>query len=71
VGTNHKQSERCRKWTAIKQDRLTKERDSIVIKGTMFTINNTPIKTVDEFEYLGRILDKNDNDWPGVRRAIK
>jgi hypothetical protein len=37
----------------------------------MFTINNTPIKTVDEFKYLGRILDKNDNDWPAVCHAIK
>jgi hypothetical protein len=59
----HKQSEWCRKWTAIKKDHLTKEKNKIVIKGPVFTINNTPIQTFDEFQYLGRILDGNDNDW--------
>jgi hypothetical protein len=36
----------------------------------MFTINNTPIKTVDEFKYLGRNLYKNETDWPAVHQAI-
>jgi hypothetical protein len=37
-----------------------------MIEGTIFTIN----WTVGEFKYLGRILDRSDNDWPAIRQAI-
>jgi hypothetical protein len=66
VGTQHKQSEGCRRWTTIKQEQLESERNKIVIESTQFTINNKPIKNTDEFKYLGRILEKNDNDWPAT-----
>jgi hypothetical protein len=42
-----------------------------VMANTTFTVNNTPLKQVYEFKYLGRILEKNDNDWPTVNRNIK
>jgi hypothetical protein len=39
-----------------KEERQSIERSKIMIKGTIFTINGTPIHTVGEFKYLERIL---------------
>jgi hypothetical protein len=54
----------------IKQELLESARNKIVIERTQFTIKNKPIKNTDEFKYLGIILEKNDNDWPAIRRSI-
>jgi hypothetical protein len=35
-----------------------------VIKEAIFTVSDTPMKTVDTFKYQGRVLEKNDDDWP-------
>jgi hypothetical protein len=67
----HTQSERCKKWTTIKHECLESERNKIVMKETIFTISGTPIKTVDTFKYLGRILEKNDDDWPSSLMSNK
>jgi hypothetical protein len=41
--------------------------NKVKVEEIVFTIGNTPIKKVDEFKYLGRMLEKNDNDGPAVR----
>jgi hypothetical protein len=35
-----------------------------------FTVNGKPIKIVEEFEYLGRIVMKHDKDEPAVMRNL-
>jgi hypothetical protein len=35
-----------------------------------FTVNGEPIKIVEEFEYLGRIVMKDDRDGPAVMRNL-
>jgi hypothetical protein len=70
VREKHKQSAIGKKWTTIREERQSSERNKIMIEGTIFTIIGTLIRTVGEFKYLGRILDKSDNDWPAIQWAI-
>jgi hypothetical protein len=37
----------------------------------VFTIDGTPIENVEEFLYLGRILQNKDDDGPTVRRNLR
>jgi hypothetical protein len=37
------------KWTAIRKECQNQENNKLVVDGTIFTINNTPIRIVDEF----------------------
>jgi hypothetical protein len=71
VGEKHIQSAICKKWTAMKQEQQISKANKILIQETVFTINGAPIKSTNEFKYLGRVLERNDNDWPAVRRAIQ
>jgi hypothetical protein len=36
----------------------------------VFTVNGKPIKIVEEFEYLGRLVKKDDKDGPAVMRNL-
>jgi hypothetical protein len=36
-----------------------------------FTVNEMPLRQVNEFKYLGRVLDKKDNEWPSINCNIK
>jgi hypothetical protein len=71
VGLDHQESQRCIEWTKRKTER---EQDSVnksVIANTVFTVDGVPLKQVNEFKYLGRILEKNDNNWPAINRNAK
>jgi hypothetical protein len=35
-----------------------------------FTVNGKPIEIVEEFEYLGRVVAKDDKDGPAVMRNL-
>jgi hypothetical protein len=35
-----------------------------------FTVNGKPIEIVEEFEYLGRFVTKDDKDGPAVMRNL-
>jgi hypothetical protein len=61
----------CTNWPTTQEERRPKEMNKVKIEETVFTISNTPIEKVYEFKYLGRMLEKNDNDGPDVRQAIK
>jgi hypothetical protein len=50
IGIRHKQSEQCRNETAIKQECLENEKNKVIIKVTIFMIDATPIKKVDNLE---------------------
>jgi hypothetical protein len=58
IGPKHKQSARCIKWTNIKQEQTSKEINKTLTKKTVFIISGIPIRIVDEFKYLGRMLEK-------------
>ena len=53
-----KGAERKRRWLAETEKRENFER--------AFEAYGTPIESVTEFKYLGRILTATDNDWPEV-----
>jgi hypothetical protein len=42
-----------------------------IMAGTVFTANDIPLNQVNEFKYLGRILEKSDCDSPAINRNIK
>jgi hypothetical protein len=42
-----------------------------LVSETVFTLNDSPIKTVKEFKYLGCLLVDNDSDRPAVKQAIQ
>jgi len=69
VGLRHQDTADCKKAAATRSRRL----DSLVqktAKEVVFTVNGSPIKTVREFKYLGRILEDCDNDLPAVERNL-
>jgi hypothetical protein len=48
----------CTKWATIQEEQRNKEMNKIKVETTVFTIRSTPIKKVDKFKYLGRMLEK-------------
>jgi hypothetical protein len=39
----------------------------MTIKSMVFKIGDKLIKKINEFKYLGRMLEQNDSDWPAVK----
>jgi hypothetical protein len=48
-------------------DKVNKE----TVKDMVFTVYGGPIKIVTEFKYLGRVVEKKDDDWPAVNRNMR
>ena len=65
VGTLHQNTKECQQFAIIQANRILGEEQKTA-KQTIFTIGSTPIETVQEFKYLGRILDDRDQDLPAV-----
>jgi hypothetical protein len=42
-----------------------------VVVDVVFTISGIPFKKVSKFQYLGRILDSEDNDWVAIQHALQ
>ena len=71
VGPRHQQSLDCQRWTKTRLDRDSCKVNKKAVLETVFSVQGTPIETVTEFKYLGRVVEKNDDDWPTVNRNIK
>jgi hypothetical protein len=45
--------------------------NKITIADTVFPVNGNSLNQVEEFKYLGQILERNDNYWPAISRNLK
>ena len=70
VGATHQSSQICKKRAQIRKDRIADKMNKESATTTSFKVGSTTIKNVEEFKYLGRIIDKDDDDWPAVKRNI-
>jgi hypothetical protein len=70
VGLKHQQGADCKRWANVHKTRKKDIENKKTIEETVFTVSGTPIKTVKQFKYLGRILDEDDNDWPAINRNL-
>jgi hypothetical protein len=71
VGVTHQSSKHCIKWTKQKTEREMDIVNKTTIANIVFTINGIPLKQVNEFKYLGWVLERSDNDWPAINRNVK
>ena len=68
--SQHNNSPTCK----IAQARLEKQQHTLQqeqARTQTFTLAGQPIETVSTFKYLGRILDKNDDDLPAIKANIQ
>ena len=70
VDSKHQQTMDCKRFTAIKEKRETAKRQEDESKFT-FMVNGIPFKSVQEFKYLGRILNENDCDDSAINQNLK
>jgi hypothetical protein len=66
VGLAHQNSKRCTEWTKQETEREMDVTNKATIASTVLTINEIPLKQVNEFKYLGWIIETSDNDWPVI-----
>ena len=71
VGSAHQQSADCKRWSKVRKDRETAVVNKKTVAETVFTVQGVSIKNVSEFKYLGRVVNKNDDDWPAVNRNLQ
>ena len=71
VGLSHQQSLDCKRWSKVHKDREADKVHKKTVAETVFTVLGVPIKNVEEFKYLGRVVARNDNDWPTVNRNLQ
>jgi hypothetical protein len=64
--TAHQQSKDCLKWTKTQHHRASKATTQRLVRTTTFTIGEMEIENVQEFRYLGRILENRDADTATV-----
>lgn len=70
VGPLHQQSLDCQRWSKVHRDRAADKVHRKTVAETVFTVLEVPIKNVDEFKYLGRVVSRKDDDWPAVNRNL-
>ena len=70
IGPNHCKSKLCVTLTARRKAFETAQQHARATK-TVFCIGSTPIETVSEFKYLGRMIATNDRDDLAVTARIK
>lgn len=71
VGPKHQQSQDCIRWTNSFAKRVADKVNKETVKDMVFTVYGGPIEIVTEFKYLGRVVEKQDDDWPAVNRNIR
>jgi hypothetical protein len=71
VGPSHQQSADCQRWAKVHRDRKADKVNKKTVAETVFTVSGEPIKNVEEFKYLGRIVSCKDSDWPTVNWNLK
>jgi hypothetical protein len=69
VYTTHPRTAMCLAGADRKRQRLALERARSAGE-CKFTAYGTPLESVQEFKYLGRLLSSNDNDWPAVHKNL-
>jgi uncharacterized cupin superfamily protein len=67
VGRAHQQTKTCTEFSKILQEHRKYQENMKLVSETVFTMNNSPIKTVKEFKYLSHLLVDNDSDGPEVK----
>jgi exonuclease III len=70
VGPEHQRTDDCIKNTATRMRRQDEKTQQEAEKIT-FTVNEIEIKNVNQFKYLGRILDNKDSDIPAVEKNLQ
>jgi hypothetical protein len=66
----HDASKTCQQMAAARRQHVIAAQGRTALRHT-FTAYGEPLKRVNQFKYLGRIVSYNDNDTPAVRRNIK
>jgi hypothetical protein len=70
VGTAHQASGTCQKATARRERQKVATQHAQMKANVEFTVNGKPIEIVEEFEYLGRLVTKEDKEGPAVMRNL-
>jgi hypothetical protein len=70
VGTAHQASGTCQKATSRRERQKVATQHAEMKANVDFTVNGKPIKIVEEFEYLGRLVTKDDKDGPAVMKNL-
>jgi hypothetical protein len=70
VGEKHKLSEDCKKATRSSQARLD-EKVQQSARENIFTVSGIQLERVNQFKYLGRLLDEDDKDGPAVQANLE
>jgi hypothetical protein len=70
VGPEHQRTLDCIRNTETRRKRQD-EKIQQKTEEIIFTVNGSEIKTVDQFKYLGRMLDNKDNDIPAVEKNLQ
>jgi predicted RNA-binding Zn-ribbon protein involved in translation (DUF1610 family) len=71
VGRTHQQTKTCTEFSKIIREHRKYQEKNELVSETVITVNDSTIKTVKEFKYLGHLLDDNDRDGPAVKQAIQ
>jgi hypothetical protein len=71
VTSSHQDTWNCMKGQTAIMKREEKVIQQKAVEEVVFTIDGTPIENVEEFLYLGRILQNKDDDGPTVRRNLR
>ena len=66
----HLQSEDCKRYAQIKNNKRL-DRCNKAATNVKFQLNNNDIKKVNDFKYLGRIIDDTDDDLKAVENQLK
>jgi hypothetical protein len=70
VGTTHQATKLCKEATATREKQAVTTLPAEMKANVEFTFNGKPIKIVEEFEYLGRVVMKHDKDEPKMMRNL-
>ena len=70
VGTTHQATKMCKNATSRREKQKVATQHAEMKANVVFTVNGKPIKIVEEFEYLGRLVTKDDKDGPAVMRNL-
>ena len=66
----HEVSKPCHQIAAARRQHAIAAQGRAALRQT-FTAYGEPLKRVNQFNYLGRIVSYDDNDTPVVRRNVK
>ena len=70
AGTTHQATKTCQKATSRRERQKVATQHAEMKANVVFTVNGKPIEIVEEFEYLGRLVTKDDKDGPAVMRNL-